>query len=158
MNIRSPAELRRARDGRRITVAGLVRFRQMPGSAKGVVFVTLKDETGWMQLIVWPKLFEREERLVRSAELIGCTGRVQREGIVIHVIAERLYDLSHMLKTIGTEEDALAVPHSRGDEIRGGGSGPDPRSPKVPTFKPRDVCIPDPTAPAAIQVRSRDFR
>lgn len=158
MNIRSASELARARDGGRITVAGLVRFRQMPGSAKGVVFVTLKDETGWMQLIVWPKLFEREERLVRSAELIGCTGRVQREGIVIHVIAERLYDLSHMLRTIGVEEDALPVPHGRGDEIRSGGSGPDPRSPKVPTFKPRDVCIPDPTAPAAIQVRSRDFR
>jgi len=158
MNVVPAAELKRTRDGRRVTVAGIVRFRQMPGSAKGVVFVTLKDETAYAQLIVWPKLFEREERLVRSTEMIGCTGRVQKDGDVIHVIAERLYDLTAMLKTIGAGDDALAVPHSRGDEIRGGGSGPDPRSPRIPTFKPRDVCIPDPAAPAAIQVRSRDFR
>ena len=77
---------------------------------------------------------------------------------MIHVIAERLHDFTDMLRTIGASEDELTVPHSRGDEIRGGGSGPDPRSPKVPALKPRDVSILDPTAPAAIQVRSRDFR
>lgn len=89
--------------------------------------------------------------------MLGCTGRVQRDGEVIHVIADRLLDLTDMLKTIG-DGDMGAVPHSRGDEVRGGGSGPDPRTPKVPGLKPRDLYIQDHTAPAAIQVRSRDFR
>jgi error-prone DNA polymerase len=70
------AELRRARDGRRLTVAGLLLVRQKPGSAKGVMFITLEDETEVANLIVWPSLFERQRRVVLSAGLLACRGRV----------------------------------------------------------------------------------
>jgi error-prone DNA polymerase len=81
------AELRRARDGRRVTVAGLVLVRQKPGSAKGVMFITLEDETEVANLIVWPSLLKPQRRVILSAGLLACRGRVQREREVIHLIA-----------------------------------------------------------------------
>src|ERR1700731_1925012 len=80
--------------GRRLTIAGLVLIRQRPGTASGVIFVTIEDETGVANLIVWPGIFEAYRRIVLGASLLGCTGRLQREGLVIHVVAERLVDLS----------------------------------------------------------------
>ena len=77
---------------RPVTVAGLVLARQRPGTAKGVIFMTLEDETGIANLIVWADVFERFRRTVVSARLLICTGRLQREGLVIHVIANRLED------------------------------------------------------------------
>lgn len=151
------ADLTKTPDGRRVTVAGLVRFRQMPGSAKGVVFVTLKDETAYAQLIVWPKLFERQERIVRTAGLMACQGRLQKDGAVMHVIAERLYDWTPMLRRIGAGED-LAVPPTRGDEVGKGGSGPDPRSPKTPVKIATEAEREDGGGEARITVKSRDFR
>ena len=71
-----------------MSVAGLVLVRQRPGSANGVLFITLEDETDIANLIVWPSLFERQRRLILSANMIGCRGKVQREGQVIHVIAD----------------------------------------------------------------------
>ena len=76
----------RARNGRRVPVAGLVLVRQKPGSAKGVMFITLEHETEVANLIVWPSLFERQRRVVLSAGLLACRGRVQREGEVIHLM------------------------------------------------------------------------
>ena len=99
------SELRRARDGRRVTVAGLVLVRQKPGSAKGVMFITLEDETEVANLIVWPSLFERQRRVVLSAGLLACRGRVQREGEVIHLIAEHLIDLSDLLRSVGERDE-----------------------------------------------------
>ena len=87
-------DLSATRDGRRVAVAGLVLVRQRPGSANGVLFITLEDETDIANLIIWPSLFERQRRLILSANMIGCRGKVQREGQVIHVIAEHLVDLS----------------------------------------------------------------
>ena len=109
------AELRRARDGRRTTVAGLVLVRQKPGSAKGVLFITLEDETEVANLIVWPSLFERQRRVVLSAGLLACRGRVQREGEVIHLIAEHLIDFSDLLRNVGERNEPVPVPHGRGD-------------------------------------------
>ncbi|MGD9536907.1 MAG: error-prone DNA polymerase [Alphaproteobacteria bacterium] len=80
--------------GQRVTVAGLVLVRQRPGTAKGVIFVTLEDETGIANAIIWNHVFERFRRVVLSARLLACRGRLQREGLVIHVVAERLVDLS----------------------------------------------------------------
>ena len=80
---------------------------------------------------------------------------MQKEGEVIHVIAERLYDLTNMLKRNGAGEDVMPVPHGRGDELKGGGAGPAPRGLKAPTAG--DISVGDNLAPA-IQVRSRDFR
>ncbi|HIM46319.1 MAG TPA: error-prone DNA polymerase [Alphaproteobacteria bacterium] len=82
---------------RPVTVAGLVLARQRPGTAKGVIFMTLEDETGIANLIVWADVFERFRRTVVSARLLICTGRLQREGLVIHVIANRLEDCSERL-------------------------------------------------------------
>ena len=79
--------------GRRAKVAGLVTARQRPASAKGVIFLTLEDESGIANLIVWARVFERFRRAVLSAGLLGVAGTVQREGTVIHVLAERLFDL-----------------------------------------------------------------
>jgi error-prone DNA polymerase len=78
---------------RRVTVAGLVLTRQMPG-AKGVVFMTLEDETDIANIIVWPKVFARNRRVVMTSRLVAVRGRLQRAGIVVHVLAESFIDLS----------------------------------------------------------------
>jgi DNA polymerase III alpha subunit len=80
-----------------VNVAGLVLVRQRPGSANGVIFATLEDETGVANIIVWPDTFERFRAELMGATLLLCRGRLQREGTVIHVIAERLWDLSNRL-------------------------------------------------------------
>ncbi|HUA76921.1 MAG TPA: error-prone DNA polymerase, partial [Acetobacteraceae bacterium] len=98
------ADLAASRDGRRVTVAGLVLLRQRPGSAAGITFMTIEDETGEANLVVWPALFARQRRLVITASLIACTGRVQREKSVIHVIAERLADFSSLTDKVGSDE------------------------------------------------------
>ena len=78
---------------RRVTVAGLVLTRQMPG-AKGVVFVTLEDETDIANIIVWPKVFARNRRTVMTSRFLAVRGRLQRAGLVVHVLAESFIDLS----------------------------------------------------------------
>jgi error-prone DNA polymerase len=80
-----------------VKVAGLVLVRQQPGTASGVIFMTLEDETGIANLVVWRRVFERFRRVVMGAKLVQCEGRVQREGEVIHIVAERLTDLSPLL-------------------------------------------------------------
>jgi error-prone DNA polymerase len=91
-------------DGAWVTVAGLALVRQRPGTASGVIFITLEDETGVANLVVWPQVFERYRREVMAARLIRVSGRLQREGIVIHVIAQHIEDLTDRLR-------ALAAPH-----------------------------------------------
>ncbi len=101
------AGLARARDGSRTTVAGLVLVRQRPGSARGVLFMTIEDETGFANLIVWPDLFEKQRRLVLSAGMVAARGLVQREGAVVHVIVRELIDLSPQLAAL---DGPLRVP------------------------------------------------
>jgi DNA polymerase III alpha subunit len=84
-------------NGARVTVAGLVLVRQRPGTAKGVIFVTLEDETGTVNVVVWAKIYERFRRAVIAGRLLRVTGRIQREGPVLHVVAEEIEDISHML-------------------------------------------------------------
>ena len=128
-------ELAGRRDGRRATVPGLVLVRQKPGSAKGVMFITLEDETGIANIVVWPKIFEANRALVLSARMIAVRGRVQREGEVIHVVADSLEDLSPLLASLGRIDDDFPLRTGRGDEAKHGGA-PDPRehgSIRVPT-------------------------
>jgi error-prone DNA polymerase len=80
-----------------VTVAGLVLVRQRPGTSKGVVFMTLEDETDIANIIVWPKVFERNRRTVMTSRFLAVRGRLQRAGLVIHVIAESFIDLSAQL-------------------------------------------------------------
>lgn len=95
--------------GCRVRVAGLVTARQRPGSAKGVVFATLEDETAIANVIVWPQVFEDFRRPVLRAQLMGVTGEIQKEGRVIHLVSERVEDLTLLLATlttVGTMDDA----------------------------------------------------
>ncbi len=77
-----------ARDGRWLQTAGLVLVRQMPGSAKGVMFITIEDETGIANLVIWPKVFEKQRRIILSARMMAVHGRIQREGEVVHLVAQ----------------------------------------------------------------------
>ena len=170
------ADLEGMRNGRRVTVAGLVLVRQKPGSAKGVMFITIEDETEVANLVIWPSLFERQRRLILSAAMIACRGMVQREGEVIHVVAHELIDLSAMLRGVGDRPDATEeFPHrtGRGDEAKHGGSpdhrdGPprprglpppeaDPGEPALGR-KPRDIYVPDLRLGSGIKIPTRDFR
>jgi len=90
----------RTKDGTRVTVAGIALVRQRPGTASGVIFITLEDETGVANLVVWPKTFEKYRQVVMGARLIRVTGKLQREGIVTHVIADRLEDMTHRLHAL----------------------------------------------------------
>ena len=101
----------------RVTVAGLVLVRQRPGSAKGVIFITVEDETGVANIIVWPKAFEKFRRIVLTARLLRITGRLQREGIVAHIVADKLEDLSDRLDAL-TELDDFALTVSPADEVK----------------------------------------
>ncbi|WP_072386861.1 error-prone DNA polymerase [Hyphomicrobium sp. CS1BSMeth3] len=110
-------ELAARPNNRRLKVAGLVLVRQRPGTASGVIFATLEDETGIANIIVWPKVFEKYRRTVLTASLLGVEGPLQREGLVIHVIAQRLVDLSHLLGTLG-DRDTLNAPLARADHVK----------------------------------------
>jgi DNA polymerase III alpha subunit len=92
------------RSGQRISVAGLVLVRQRPGTAQGVIFATLEDETGVANVIIWPKIFERHRPIVLGARLLLVRGRLQSEQGVIHVVAERLQDLSPLLSKLADQE------------------------------------------------------
>ena len=114
-------QLLQARNGERLAVAGLVLVRQRPGSANGVIFLTLEDETGIANLVVWPRLFERQRPTLLGASLLGVRGKVQREGEVIHLVSEDTRDLSpwlYRLQEAGSlppaENTSQTPPHFRG--------------------------------------------
>jgi error-prone DNA polymerase len=124
-------------DGARVKIAGLVLVRQRPGSAKGVIFATLEDETGVANVIVWPDVFARYRQVVLKASLLAVEGRLQREANVIHVVAQRLTDMSARLRALaaplrGVAGPDLEPPHAHADEIKRPGRhaapsvGPDP--------------------------------
>lgn len=146
-------DLKQMRDGTRLSLAGIVLVRQKPGSAKGVLFITLEDETGIANIILWPDRFEANRRIVMSAAMLGVTGRMQREGEVIHVIADTLTDMTPMLHRIGdVDMPRISRP--------GGGGSPDRGDPEWrpkgrglyhPPF--RTGCDPE----DAIRQKSRDF-
>ena len=115
---RPPAALPAARlnepsHGARVCVAGLVLVRQRPGTAKGVIFLTLEDETGGTNVVVWAAIYERFRRAVISGRLLRVTGRLQREAGVVHVVAETIEDMSTLL-------DRLLSPDFRPDIARAG--------------------------------------
>jgi error-prone DNA polymerase len=103
------------RDGRRLSIAGLVLIRQRPGSAKGVVFITIEDETGVANLVVWQDVFEKQRKIVMGARLMTVHGIVQKDEDdgVIHVVARRLEDDSWRLRQLS--EAALPATLAQGD-------------------------------------------
>ena len=80
------------RDGRRVRYAGIVICRQRPGTASGVVFMTLEDETGFVNGILWPNVFEKYSVLARAVSFLGVTGRLQVAENVVHLVAEHLWE------------------------------------------------------------------
>jgi error-prone DNA polymerase len=102
------ARLREMKDGARLCVGGLVLIRQRPGTAKGVVFITLEDETGAANAVVWRDVFTANRRTVMSSHFLVVHGRMQRVGEVIHVVAERFTDLTGRLHELKAEANDLA--------------------------------------------------
>ncbi|WP_298934540.1 error-prone DNA polymerase [uncultured Ruegeria sp.] len=99
------------------TVCGLVITRQRPGTASGVIFLTLEDETGVSNVVVWPKIYERFRRIVMGARLLRVRGYLQREGIVVHLIAQEIYDMSYKLSDLGHPlPEALTTEGLRADD------------------------------------------
>ncbi len=135
-------------DGRRIRFGGVVLVRQRPGSSKGVVFMTLEDETGVVNVVVWPKIFEAFRPVVMGARMLMVEGRLQRaadaEGGVVHLVAESLIDRTADLALL-SEADPVLKPPMGDDAAKSGG---DPRTRQDRHRHPRDVRVLPP---------SRDF-
>ncbi len=110
-----------------VHVAGVVLIRQRPGSAKGVCFITLEDETGVINLVVWPDLKEKQRRVVMGSRLMEVRGRVEYDDEVIHVIAHHMTDATHQLYRLS--DDMLNAPVARADHVS---------SPLPDKFNPRD--------------------
>ena len=89
--------------GETVRAAGLVITRQRPGTATGVVFVTLEDETGYLNLIVWSRLVDKQRKELLGSRLLGVTGEVQRDGEVVHILARKLEDHTDLLGRLSTQ-------------------------------------------------------
>ncbi len=129
--------LRTLKSGTRANISGLVTCRQRPGSANGVVFLTIEDESAVANIIVWPKVFERVRPVIIGARYVAVSGRVQSESGVIHVVAETLEDFTPWLAQLadhGTDIDSLV----RADEVRRGVED-DPRTIKVNSSRQRQL-------------------
>jgi error-prone DNA polymerase len=132
MTITHCADLLSIRNGRNVEVAGIVLVRQRPGSAKGVLFVTIEDETGIANGIIWPDRFEVYRRQVMSASMIAMRGRLQKEGEIIHIICDRIIDHDAMLRSISQRD----LPVEQGDGSRSPGTGfPQGRTLAWPPFE-----------------------
>jgi error-prone DNA polymerase len=95
-------------DGALVRVAGIVTTRQRPGSAAGVVFVTLEDETGCVNLVVWQRVAARQRQPLLAARLLAALGRIQRHGDVLHVVVARLADYTPLLGRLVTRSRDFA--------------------------------------------------
>jgi error-prone DNA polymerase len=149
----SAAEVARQRDGTRVAVCGVVLVRQRPGSAKGVVFMTLEDETGVVNTVVWPDVLERFRKVVMAGRLILVRGRIQRHEAIVHVVSATLEDLTPWLAELAEGDAVMPVPLARADEV----ARPEPGSRHPP---PPEPCRPQLARhPRTVRVlpKSRDF-
>jgi error-prone DNA polymerase len=155
--IRSCADLQYVRDGQWVTVAGLVLVRQKPGSAKGVTFMTIEDEIDVANLVIWSAVFEKHRRLILSSGMIGCRGRLQREGGVTHLIAEHFIDLSDLLRSVADRDTELRLRSGRGDEAKAGTRDRLRNGPREGLERP-DAHQAEFQQDVVIKVASRNFR
>jgi DNA polymerase III alpha subunit len=151
-------------DGRRVEVAGLALVRQRPGTASGVIFITIEDESGVANLVVWPAVFERFRRVVLGAQLLVVRGRVQKEGLVIHVVADTLIDRTDLLRRLAETDHGFEAPVARADRVkRPNDSGRRRRGTSTPPFDAplahadhaRNSGPPDPRDPGHLSRRER---
>ena len=139
--ITAAAGLGALKDGDRVRIAGIVLVRQRPG-AGNVTFMTLEDETGIANAIIWQRIFEAQRRIILSAAMVVIEGRLQREGKVIHIVTDRLEDLTPLLAEVG----AMHFPHRPGPADAAKHGGRDPRVPALPG-------APD----GGLRIKSRNF-
>ena len=112
------ADLRTARNGQWVSVAGVVLVRQQPGTAKGVIFMTIEDETGIANIVVWAKTMALYRRVVMASRLIVIHGRIQRKDEIIHIVAARLEDRTEWLSFLSESgRETMPVPIARADEV-----------------------------------------
>lgn len=118
LHVVSTASLAKAKDGDHVKVAGLILVRQRPGTASGICFITIEDETGTANLVVFQKLFDQYRKEIIQSRLLMVEGKLQREGEVIHVVVKRCHNFSRMLQrlTMTKEDDLSLKPLSRADE------------------------------------------
>jgi error-prone DNA polymerase len=121
----SASELSRSCDGQRVEVAGLVLVRQRPGTASGIVFSTLEDETGIANIVIWNKVFETHRSIILRSRLLAVRGRLQVEGLVVHVVAESFTDFTDDLIALANGKSIGNTVIARADEGKSG--PPDPR-------------------------------
>jgi error-prone DNA polymerase len=121
LRIVSAAQLENIKEGTLVKIAGLILVRQRPGTASGICFVTLEDETGTANLVVFAKLFDKYRKEILQSKLLMVEGRLQKEGEVIHVIVKRCFNYSRLLRRLVTNksEAPLAAKLSRADETTG---------------------------------------
>ncbi|WP_158818581.1 error-prone DNA polymerase [Methylocapsa sp. S129] len=151
--LRSEA-LAEMKSGARVAVAGLVLVRQRPGTASGVIFMTIEDETGIANVIVWPKVFERLRPIVIGARFVAVTGKLQSEAGVIHLIADRLEDLTSMLGLLSERGPQLDVTGPADEARRPPPAGGDRRGSKTPRAAP--IAAPAPVAQTT-DIEERDL-
>ncbi len=139
----------KGKDKKLVEVAGLILVRQRPGSAKGVLFITLEDESGIANAILWPDRYEQFRAQIHGAQMLAIRGRVQEEGLVIHIVADRVRDLTVMLQGLGERDFRPEV--SRADIVR-----------HPPGRDPREFPKPHEPGPGSwrptIPIQTRDFR
>jgi error-prone DNA polymerase len=118
LHVTATSELSKLKDGDHVKVAGLVTVRQRPGTAKGILFITIEDETGFSNLVIWEKMFEKYRKEILQSRLLMVEGKLQIEGEVIHVIVSRCFNLSNFLRglTAAENEDLPVLTLSRADE------------------------------------------
>ncbi len=136
-------DLVKVTDGQHVTVSGLVLVRQRPGTASGVIFMTLEDETSIANIIVWPKIFERFRPVVLGSRFVCVKGRLQSENGVIHIVADQIEDLTPLLGMLSNDVVSIDT-LSRADEVKHPPSA-EGRSPGA--RKPRATVAPRPTPP-----------
>ncbi|MFN3744545.1 MAG: error-prone DNA polymerase [Hyphomicrobiaceae bacterium] len=122
--ILSCADLRATRKGQWVAVAGVVLVRQRPGSAKGVIFMTIEDETGIANAVIWPKAFKQYRRVVMASRLIVIHGRIQRKDDIIHIVAARLEDRTEWLALLSEAGREAMSPAAAADENALPAAGP----------------------------------
>jgi len=105
-------------NGASATVTGLVLVRQQPGTAKGVIFLTMEDETGVANVIVWRRVFQAHRRVLLDSRLLSVTGTLQRQGLVTHIVAERLVDRSAELRRLSDADGDFEKAMARADVVR----------------------------------------
>ena len=116
-------QLMEIKPGNRIEVAGLVLVRQRPGTASGVIFATLEDETGIANVVIWPKVFEANRKTILGSRMMAVRGQLQREGLVIHIVAEQLTDMTGHLLDLAHGLDIGDSVVARADEGKSGPAG-----------------------------------